>query len=103
MDQRCTVEQKGYTGRRSLEEGAVDKLLVGELGVEGVQQEGGQQDRLILPLPKSQPLPQIILSNLKTSFSIFLQSIRVNIEKPALDPSKDPTHNDHLFKMIPLG
>ena len=45
MDQRCTVGQKGYTGRRSLEEGAVDKLLVGELGVEGVQQDGGQQDR----------------------------------------------------------
>ena len=43
----------GIDRRRSLEEGAVDKLLVGELGVEGVQQEGGQQDRHTLPLPKS--------------------------------------------------
>ena len=31
-DQRCTVGTVEHTVRRSLEEGAVDKLLVGELG-----------------------------------------------------------------------
>ena len=31
-DQRCTVGTVEHTVRRSLEEGAVDKLLVGEFG-----------------------------------------------------------------------
>ena len=50
---------QGRGGRRSLEEGAVDKLLVGELEVD----RGFNKMVDILPLPKSHPLSQIILSN----------------------------------------